>query len=181
MLRVVQPEHPDARACRARCGRIVEGVARQAVAGRRVEPQDLARQRIDELRAERADVLGRRHQPVGEGLLIVGLGLAAHVVGTGARAVAAGREQRAVAAEGEPARPVSGIRHQAAGRRCAACRRLAYEHAPTRVVDLRRTVEVTVPGRPHELVADEAPDGGATRRMLTRPKRCPADRDAGAW
>ena len=52
-------ERPNPRARRTRRGRVVERIARDAVAGIGVEAQDLAGRRIDQLRAERADVLLR--------------------------------------------------------------------------------------------------------------------------
>src|SRR5690606_20047075 len=59
--RVAQPERPDARADALHVA-VVERIGRQAEAGLRIEPQDLARERVHALRAERADVLRLRRR-----------------------------------------------------------------------------------------------------------------------
>ena len=145
---VAEAERPDARARRARRGRIVEGVGRQAVAGLGVDAQELAAVALQHLCAEvRGQSLRRRRDAVEQGLQPLTLGVVA---------VTGRDEQGAVLTEQQRARLV----HRDHGQ--AARDVLADEHAPA--AGHRDRIAPRDIGR----VARDARDGRLVGRALLR-------------
>ena len=76
--------------------RIKVGVGRQAIARRRIDADDFAIQRVEVLRAVRADVFVVENNRVGPGLRVVGTRCRTRVDAVVAGRVAEGRQQAAV-------------------------------------------------------------------------------------
>src|SRR5438477_4946138 len=69
-------QRPDAGARRTRICRVIKRIARQAIAGQWIDPQDFPRKGIDHLGAKSADILRWPDDTLVERLLIIGHGIA---------------------------------------------------------------------------------------------------------
>ncbi len=131
--RIAQPQRPHPRPGGPRMGRVVKRIAGDAVARQRVQSEDLAGERIDHLRSERAHIFFRRDNALAQAIYVVGLGIAA---GVGeACAIPTRRQERAVLAEGQGPHAMREVQDRA-----ARTGSFAQQDRPTRRVDTAKPV-----------------------------------------